>query len=110
ALARPVYSGGKERRLFLQAFTGIDLVLSAGSGGDQPLPIVRGKSRKQFQAGANPLDIFSGFPEFTGDRVPCKMEQKIRLQLMNDFGRCALSKQVRVVPGYSTLGCRRLST
>src|SRR5260370_11549341 len=110
ALTCSVQSGRKKRRLLFQAFTGIDLVLGTTAGGDQPLPIVRGKSRKQFEAGANPVNIFWRFPEFTGNRIPRKMEQKIPPHLMNDFGRHAWSKQIHVVPGYSTRQCRRLST
>jgi hypothetical protein len=56
--------------------------------------MVRGKSQEQLEAGANPVDILSRFPEFTGDRIPRKMEQEIRLHLMYDFGGCTLSKQV----------------
>src|SRR5712671_6628237 len=110
ALTRPIQSGRKKGRLLFQAFTGIDLVLGAAAGGDHSLPIVRGKSRKQFEAGANPVNIFWRFPESTGNRIPCKMEQKIRPHLTNDFGGRALSKQVQIVPGHSTRRCRRLST
>src|SRR5882672_365528 len=109
-LACSVQSRRKKRRLLFQAFTGVDLILSATAGGDYPLPVVRGKSRKQFEAGANPVNILARFPEFTGDRTPRKMEQELRLHLLHDFGGCALSKQVQIVPRYAMEWCRQLST
>src|SRR6267378_653806 len=68
-LAGSVQSGRKKRCLLFQAFAGVALVFSAAARGDYPLPTVRGKSRKQFEAGANTVNILARFPEFAGDRI-----------------------------------------
>src|SRR5579872_1436301 len=72
-LARSVQRGGKKRRFPFYAFAAVNLVFCATSGGYCPLTTVGGKSREQFQASANPLNIFARFPEFPGDRIPSKM-------------------------------------
>src|ERR1700691_503300 len=68
----------EQRRLVFLAFTASPLILSATTGRHHASSAVFRKSRQQFEAGSNPLNVLRRLPKFARHCMPRQMQKVLR--------------------------------
>src|SRR6266478_3543946 len=68
----------EQRGCLFLAFTATPLILSATTGRHNPSSAVFRKSRQQFEAGTNPLNVLRRLPKFARHCIPRQMQKVLR--------------------------------
>src|SRR3982074_95861 len=69
-LGRTVQSRRKQRRCIFHAFARAAAILGTAAGCEDPFSSVVSESAQQFKAGADPIQVFLRFPEFSRHSIP----------------------------------------
>src|ERR1700674_867239 len=97
-LGGSVQSRGKRSRSIFHAFARATFILGASAGGDDPFsPGVRERAQ-QFKAGADPIQVFSRFPEVSWFGIPGKVKDTVRPHVADEFGGAPWIQQIGFVP------------
>ena len=97
-LARAVQRSRDQRRRILSAYLMIPIIFGAGPCHDDTAPAAQAEGLQQGQAGAQPIEIFTGGPIFSRLGVPGEMQQMAGLDRAHQWVQLLVVEQIGLVP------------